>query len=912
VIKVTVSPAGTVILEPTSQADKKTVKDLLYVVRRKGKWVTFWTYLVDLRRDVPAGLLQWHPAATARIRALLRQVRDLIRGDDERIAGQFKPDRRPYDFQMQAIHAGLKAKQILIADDTGLGKLSPVDTPVLTPLGWREIGSIRKGDRVIGSDGKPTEVTGVFPQGVKPSYRVTFSDGSSAEAGPEHLWAVDYWRGGRTKSRIVITTDDLRLRPIKDGLDLSKTRLMVPMLSGPVEFDKGHPLPIPPYAMGALIANGGLTCGSAVLTYGTKDWDEIRNLIYEGYGYEPMGKIQRSANTTRASLLGAIVAVRDLKLDVRSQEKYIPTCYATASPVDRLKLLRGLMDADGSITKKRNRVTYHTISYDLAHDVAGLVQGLGGIGSVRRYDRTHEGKPVEYQVRVKMPHGINPFSLRRKADRYNPGPKAGPCRTIRTVEYVREAESVCISVAASDSLYVVKDHILTHNTIECLGIMLTAFRERSIKRAVLVVPAGLKHQWAEEIEEFALEAPDPVMIAVSGKNPRRRKQLYKKPWRVLIINPELVRIDEDSLREVANGVGFVALDEASCIRNEDSQIARVMKRLWASAIYKVALTATPVENRLADLWSIIRWVSPKAFLSRTYFDRHYIVWRKLRFKVKKRTGRTVTITKEEPLRYRNLREVESKIRHCYIRRRVSEVGKELPELVVQWDQLLLPKRQRAIYDAVKDKLEKKIKGLRGVALHAPLQALRQACNSTALVEKDRGQKHASVKIDRLRELLETEFTGEQVIVFTDYERFGRILKHELRAYRPVTYTGKMNRRDRQQAIDAFRLGDRRILIGTKALERGHNLQNAAIVVNIDLPFNPASVKQRLGRVRRLGSKHQTVRLWNMVVNDTVEERLIMRSLYAKRKLFEGIFESDELTDADPLERMVGGKLWDLL
>ena len=545
-IHVEVTTAGTCLLRADHRLDEKRLREAQYVLRRRGKWVTFWPYLVDLRRDSPQGALKWHPAAAGRLRALKARVDTMKVGDDHRVRRCFREDRQPYSFQMEAIHAGLNTKRILVADDTGLGK-----------------------------------------------------------------------------------------------------------------------------------------------------------------------------------------------------------------------------------------------------------------------------------------------------------------------------------------------------TIETMGMMLPLLREGLVKRAVLVVPAGLKHQWAEEIDEFAAVAPDPVLIA--GGNPRRRRQLYNRNWRVLLINPELVRIDFEHLAAISNSVGFVALDEASCIRNEESQIAKCMKVLWKHADYRVALTATPVENCLNDLWSIIRWVSPKAFISRAYFESRYVVYKNRSFKVTKKNGREVRVTKREVDSYQHLREVESKIRHCYIRRRVSEVGMELPELVVSWDRLLLPKRQRDTYKAIKDKLEDKVKSLRGAALIAPLQALRQACNTTFLVEKDTGQKHCAVKIDRLRELLKTEFAGEQVIIFTDYERFGRVLARALRSYKPVLYTGKMTKRDRQRSIDSFRLGDRRILIGTKALERGHNLQNAAIVVNIDLPFNPASVLQRLGRIRRIGSKHHTVRLWNMVTVDTVEEKLIMKSLYQKRKVFDDIF-----------------------
>ena len=445
-------------------------------------------------------------------------------------------------------------------------------------------------------------------------------------------------------------------------------------------------------------------------------------------------------------------------------------------------------------------------------------------------------------------------------------------------------------------------------TIEALGVMLVAFARRSIERAIPVVPSGIKQQWHEEIHEFARHPPGSVVVASGG--PDKRAQLYRRKWDVLIVSPKVVKHDEDLLSKlVVDDVGLVALDEASMIRNATTDIADTMKWLFAKTRYRLALTATPVENCLVDLRSIAEFVEPRGFLSEKYFNKRYVVWKTYR----QRTRGGGTITQKKPVRYRNLGEVRKKIRPFYIRRTVSEVGLQLPELVVKWELLDLPPRQRKVYDAVRDKLEPKMHGLRGKALRAPLQALRQACNSTELVEVAGARaRPGQVKVDRLRELLETDLAGEQVIVFTDYERFGAILADALKAFRPAMYGGPMSKRARQRAVDGFRAGDRRILIGTMALERGHNLQNAAIVANADMPFNPARLKQRIGRVRRLGSEHLTCVSINMVARDTVEERLILRRIYEKRAVFEGVFGDDELSEADPIESMRGRDLRGLL
>lgn len=439
-------------------------------------------------------------------------------------------------------------------------------------------------------------------------------------------------------------------------------------------------------------------------------------------------------------------------------------------------------------------------------------------------------------------------------------------------------------------------------TITAMGVLFVAMARGDVRRGIIICPAGLKGQWYDEIHDFAKNPPNVRVVQPGSK--LRREKLYADPnWEVLIINPELLLHDTKLLKKI-KGVDYVAVDEASMIRNPETKTAQALKYIFALTRFRLALTATPIENRLRDLFSVFEFVDRRVFISEEYFNSRYIVWQTRRFKVRRKDGREFSITKREPKEYKHLNEVRVKIRSSYIRRKVSDVGLELPSLVVQWDVLDMPPRQRSVYKAIREEIKEKIKTLRGAALLQPLQGLRQACNSTRLVERHATSKRpGEVKIQRLKALLDTELAGEQVIVFTDYERFARMLAKALKFLGGVSlYTGK-NKKDRERDMDAFKVGDRRVLVATKAGERGHNLQNAAVVVNADVPFNPAGLKQRLGRVRRLKSKHKTVRMINMVCRDTVEESLIMRKIYNRRITFESIFGEDELTHADPIKRL---------
>jgi hypothetical protein len=361
----------------------------------------------------------------------------------------------------------------LLGATAGLGKDQPVDTLICTPTGWKRIGDMSVGDYAIDSNGKATKITGVFPQGKKPVYKISLSDGSSVLAGEEHLWTVSYRTGrGRThrKREITVTTKQLLDRPKipHEGVqgrihvtDLSKHPIYFPMLSSPIEFEAKE-LPVAPYLMGQLIANGSLSWGTATLASGTRDWSELRELI-ELEGNKP-SSVRTYGSTTQATFSNIIAKIRELGLAVGSRDKFIPRIYLEGTPAQRFSLLRGLMDGDGSISRERCRITYHTTSSHLAHDVVELVQSFGGASSVRTYDRMSEGKPVEYQVRIRMPVGFCPFAISRKSERYRPGIHAAPVRTLMDVEYVGEMETVCISVDATDQLYLTENCILTHNT----------------------------------------------------------------------------------------------------------------------------------------------------------------------------------------------------------------------------------------------------------------------------------------------------------------------------------------------------------------------------------------------------------------------------------------------------------------
>lgn len=355
---------------------------------------------------------------------------------------------------------------VIIGARTGMGKEQPVDTPTLTPNGWVPLGNIRPGDLIYGQNGRPTKVLAVHPQGMKPAYRVSFRDGSSVECGREHLWAVAS-RDSRSRTAF-------RVMPLKDLLALGLTRKKVRRFGArwrvpicePIQF-KTASLPIHPYVLGVLLGDGSIS--GKDLRFSNPDFDaDIRARVASHLPPGMALHMNRSGACPYFDLRGTgrramREEIKSLGLNVRSGQKFVPDIYKFAAIDQRMELLRGLMDTDGSCIA--NRTVFYTTSRHLADDVCTIVRSLGGVSSIRKYDRSKSAKPTEYVVVVKMSEV--PFCTRRKAAAWSPHTLS---RYITKVEYSRDTAQVCITVAAKDGLYLTKDYIVTHNTAMALLI----------------------------------------------------------------------------------------------------------------------------------------------------------------------------------------------------------------------------------------------------------------------------------------------------------------------------------------------------------------------------------------------------------------------------------------------------------
>ncbi|MET9084103.1 helicase-related protein [Streptomyces sp. NPDC004237] len=357
----------------------------------------------------------------------------------------------------------------LLQGEVGSGKAQPLDSLVLTPAGFRRMGDLSVGDEVVVPEGEIALIDGVFPQGERDVWRLVLSDGSSVECDDEHLWIVGTscaWHRGQAPK--VMTTREIRLDTFKAN---GSSKWYIPA-AAPVDLGHDSGLPLDPYLFGLLLGDGSFRHN---LRLSTID-DEIRDAVaaavapecrlvpVKGSHSDYTIQLTRRAGGVRNPV---IQTLRDLDLwGMTSHGKFVPDDFKNTSVKNRLALLQGLLDTDGTIHADGLSISLCSASRRLADDVAWIVRSLGGRARVLP-------KRAAFNVSVALPDEYVPFRLTRKADRVRPRPKYNTFRRgIRSVEYVGRKPVQCISVAHPSHAYVTDNFTVTHNTMVALRAML--------------------------------------------------------------------------------------------------------------------------------------------------------------------------------------------------------------------------------------------------------------------------------------------------------------------------------------------------------------------------------------------------------------------------------------------------------
>jgi len=329
---------------------------------------------------------------------------------------------------------------------------------------------------------------------------------------------------------------------------------------------------------------------------------------------------------------------------------------------------------------------------------------------------------------------------------------------------------------------------------------------------------------------------------------------------------------------------MVILDEAQRIKNWKTKIAQSVKKLRSP--YALVLTGTPLENKLEELYSIVQFVDPFKLGPYYQFLDHY--------QVKNENGRVVG--------YNHLHEVSQKLSDIMIRRSKKEVMSQLPERMDKTLFVSMTEEQMNMHVEFGDMVARLVNKWKKLGflneqdrqrLMINLNRMRMVCDSTYILDQ---QTRFDTKIGELMNILEEYLDGndEKVVVFSQWERMTRLVAQELDkqniGYRYLN--GNVPSRNRKELFDHFNEDPLcRVFLSTDAGSTGLNLQSASMIINLDIPWNPAVLEQRIGRVHRYGQKNK-VSVINFVSTGTIEHRMI-GVLNFKSSLFDGILNNGE-------------------
>jgi replicative DNA helicase len=381
----------------------------------------------------------------------------------------------------------------LVGAPVNVGKALRSTEPVLTPSGWKPIGELSVGEMVVSADGTPTEVIGVYPQGVRDLFTVTFDDGATVDADASHVWSV--WTDNQVSesaAAVQMTTADLLSAGLVDNRpswsNQRGLKWRIPVVA-PVEHPKAD-LPIAPYLLGVILGDGSLTGWSIGLS--KRDDEDLKercaSLLPPGVAMRRQAGAAGERGAYRLTVDKGqtnplLLAMRRLGLmGLGSHDKFIPDEYLLGSVEQRGDLMRGLLDTDGTVGKRGGPLQYCTTSERLMTGFVALVRSLGGVARVTTkmpsYHYRGEKKVgrLAYTATICIPNSIAPFFCSRKLQRYKPRTKM-PCRKIASIVPTTRGDATCIRVAHDSNLFVTKDYVVTHNSSMALEMALQSIRD---------------------------------------------------------------------------------------------------------------------------------------------------------------------------------------------------------------------------------------------------------------------------------------------------------------------------------------------------------------------------------------------------------------------------------------------------
>lgn len=483
-----------------------------------------------------------------------------------------------------------------------------------------------------------------------------------------------------------------------------------------------------------------------------------------------------------------------------------------------------------------------------------------------------------YEDALSMIAGIRDSqTLRTTIDKAFPqGPDSPAFDTLLKVKlYDYQRQGALFAAKAGRSL--IGDEMGLGKTIQAIATAEILARHMGVERVLIICPTSLKYQWEREIAKFTTRG-----ALVIGGLATDRRSLFETPSFFKILNYDTVHRDLDLIRRWAPDL--VILDEAQRIKNWNTRVARSVKQVPSP--YAVVLTGTPLENRLEELVSIVQFIDQQR-LGPTYRLLH---------------THQQTDEHGKVIGYRDLNRIGDTLKPILIRRQKKDMAMQLPPRLDQNFFMPMTELQRKMhsdnYEFVAGIVAKWrrygfLTEIDQRRLMIGLQNMRMSCDSSYLLDQgtDSGVK-ADEAVTLFDELIETP--SNKIVVFSQWLRMHALLVKRLKnkPWGHVLFHGGVESSKRKELVDQFREDpDCRIFLATDAGGVGLNLQHANVVVNMDLPWNPAVLEQRIGRVHRLGQT-QPVSVINYISQGTIEEGML-GVIDFKKNLFAGVLDGGE-------------------
>jgi len=444
--------------------------------------------------------------------------------------------------------------------------------------------------------------------------------------------------------------------------------------------------------------------------------------------------------------------------------------------------------------------------------------------------------------------------------------------------YPYQREGVRFAVKAGKAI--IADEMGLGKTVQAICCAEIFLREKMAESVLIVCPNSIKYQWKREIERWSGSRS----LIIEGYA-SKRLELYNALVPYKIVSYQSLANDIKSMGRIPTDM--LIMDEVQRLKNWNTQLAQAVRRI--DAHYCVLLSGTPLENKLDELVSIVQLADPYCLAPLYRFRYDHII-------TDPASGKTVG--------YKNLNDIKERLKDTLIRRTKQGVQLQLPKRTDQF--LLIPmtaeqsSRHEELRSAVARLVSKwsrthNLSEEERRRLLLMLGQMRMLADSTFIIDQDKENRH-DVKVAEVMNILDDALDGgtAKIVIFSEWERMARLVATELDA-RGIRYEflhGGVPAPERAEIVSRFTSGsDCRIFLSTDAGSTGLNLQVASILINIDLPWNPAVLEQRIGRIYRIGQE-MPVQVLSLVSKDSIEEGMIER-LKFKHSMFEGVLDEGD-------------------